>query len=71
MRTSSLKTKRIKTAKAILEIIELSETKRVRYNTDRNTATQHDATLGCIATTIPNKVATPFPPLKFAQIGKM
>ena len=32
---------------------------------------QQTATKGCIATAIPNKVATPLPPLKFAHIGNI
>ena len=59
------------TIKEIPANIELNETKRVKYKTIKNTPIQHKATNGCIATAIPNKVATPFPPLKFAQMGKI
>jgi hypothetical protein len=44
--TSSLKTKRINTAKAILDRIELSETNRVKKRTSRKTPTQQAATMG-------------------------
>ena len=69
--TSSLKINRMKTANAMLESIELNDTKRVRYNTNKNTPMQHTATSGWIARIIPNKVATPFPPRKPAHMGKM
>ena len=44
--TSSLNIKRINTANAILERIELNETNRVKYSTSRNTPTQQTATSG-------------------------
>jgi hypothetical protein len=50
--------------------MELRDTKRVEINDIKNTTKQIKATIGWMAKVIPNKVATPFPPLKFAQIGK-
>src|ERR1044072_456837 len=44
--TSSLKIKSINTANATLDRIELSETNLVKYNTNKNTPTQHTATIG-------------------------
>lgn len=49
--------------------MELRDTKRVEINDIKNTTKHIKATIGWIAKVIPNKVATPFPPLKFAQIG--
>lgn len=57
--------------KATAAKMELSETKRVDSNDIKNTTKQIKATIGCIAKVIPNKVATPFPPLKFAHTGKI
>jgi len=61
----------MKTGNARLAKIELSETKRVRYNTSIKTPPQLKAVHGETAIINPNKVATPFPPLNSAQIGKM
>ena len=68
---STLKTTKINMGKAMLAKMELKETKRVRYKTNRNTPTQETAVQGDIPKTIPNKVATPLPPLNSAQIGKI
>ena len=61
----------IKTGKAKLAKIELSETKRVKYNTSRKTPPQLKAVHGETAMINPNNVATPFPPLNSAQTGKI
>jgi len=55
----------------MLAIIELSDTNLVRNNTSRNTPEHDNAVHGEIPSTRPNKVATPLPPLKSAQIGKI
>ena len=62
---------RIKTGKAILAIIELNETNLVRNKTSKKTPEQDKAVHGEIPNTNPNKVATPLPPRKSAQIGKI
>ena len=62
--------KRVKTAKPTPANMELSDTNRVKNSTKKKTATQHIATTGFVPITIPSKVATPFPPLKSAKIGK-
>lgn len=51
--------------------MELKETNLVKYKTMRKTPVQASAVQGEIPITIPNSVATPFPPLKLAQIGKI
>jgi hypothetical protein len=57
--------------KAILARIELNDTKRVRYKTSKKTPIQLKAVQGETAMMSPNKVATPFPPLNSAQMGKI
>jgi hypothetical protein len=52
-------------------MIELKDTKRVRYRTKRKIVTQLKAVNGEIAMIRPKRVATPFPPLNSAQIGKI
>ena len=61
----------MKIGKAILASIELSETNLVRYKTKAKIPTHEMAVHGDIPRTIPNKVATPLPPLKSAQMGKI
>ena len=56
---------------AMLASIELNDTKRVRYNTNRNTPIQLRAVQGDTEMIRPNNVATPFPPLNSAHIGKI
>ena len=51
--------------------MELRDTKRVEIKEIKNIPKQISATTGWMAKVIPNNVATPFPPLKFAQIGKI
>ena len=55
----------------MLAKMELSDTNLVRNNTSRKTPEQDNAVQGDIPSTSPNKVATPLPPLKSAQIGKI
>lgn len=47
-----------------------SDTKRDRRNTIKKMSKQINAANGLIPKTMPNDVATPFPPLKSAKIGK-
>ncbi len=51
--------------------IELRETNLVKYYTNKKTPTQQSAVQGEIPNTRPKSVATPLPPLKSAQIGKI
>lgn len=62
---------KINTIKATPANMELKDTKRVVNKVKANTTKQSKATAGCIANAIPKMVATPFPPLKPAQIGKI
>ncbi len=55
----------------MLARIELNDTKRVRYKTSKNTPMQLNAVHGETAIMSPKSVATPFPPLNSAQIGKI
>lgn len=55
----------------MLARMELNETNLVRKKTSKKTPTQPRAVHGDIATIKPSKVATPFPPLKSAQIGNI
>jgi hypothetical protein len=52
-------------------IIEPNETYLNSNNTIMKTPKAHNAGMGVKAITIPNKVATPFPPLKLAKTGYM
>lgn len=61
----------MKTGKAKLAKIELNETNRVKYKTKEKTPTQPNAVQGEIPRIKPKRVATPLPPLKSAQIGKI
>ena len=53
------------------EVIEANETYFVKTKTSRNTAKQHSAVCGLRPKNTPKDVATPFPPLKPAKIGKI
>ena len=68
---STLKMMRINTGNARLAKMELKDTNLVRNNTIKNTPTQPKAVQGEIAIISPNNVATPFPPLNSAQMGKI
>ena len=50
--------------------MELRETYLVKNKTSKKTPTQLAAITGCMASIIPNNVATPLPPLNCAKTGK-
>ena len=54
---------------AIPANIELTDTNLVAMSVIKKTTMHNKATAGWIAKAIPNKVATPFPPLNQAQMG--
>ena len=67
-RTSNSKTRMI--GKLIAAVIAPNDTKPEEMKTIINNPKQIPAVSGCKAITTPNEVATPFPPLKCAKIGK-